>query len=408
MSNIDYVKFKQIYSSKELFHHGVKGQKWGIRKEPEPAEKVDFDKAAQAEKRRNKKIKRTIGAIALAGIIIGTVLANKYRTERLIADTKLTDDEIKKLAEKTIHDQRSDSAKKAAATRAANKAANAVKETINKGKDVANNVTKNIPKDTYIKDLLREARQKSSTFRDMKDMLHHSGIGDTYLEHFGILGQKWGIRRFQNEDGTLTEAGKERYYKDIIKNGDMKKVQNAIMENKNISNMFLDSADKYEKFVKAKTNLYNNVEKKLDDIAYDKKYDFNDLPPYDENPKLWHDTEQKWARDIHNKYVEIVKNPNIEKMYMDFEKADKEYSDSLHKLEESIVGKDRINKAFGTPGLVVSALNFNGEIKRLQSLAKNLDDKISSPSVDYVRYDAVKDMDPLSFIYMYTFYQFVD
>lgn len=34
---------------------------------------------------------------------------------------------------------------------------------------------------------------------------------DNYLAHFGIKGQKWGIRRFQNEDGTLTEAGKKRY-----------------------------------------------------------------------------------------------------------------------------------------------------------------------------------------------------
>lgn len=31
------------------------------------------------------------------------------------------------------------------------------------------------------------------------------------LYHHGILGQKWGVRRYQNEDGSLTEAGKSRY-----------------------------------------------------------------------------------------------------------------------------------------------------------------------------------------------------
>ena len=33
---------------------------------------------------------------------------------------------------------------------------------------------------------------------------------DEYLEHHGIKGQKWGIRRFQNPDGTRTAAGKKR------------------------------------------------------------------------------------------------------------------------------------------------------------------------------------------------------
>lgn len=32
-----------------------------------------------------------------------------------------------------------------------------------------------------------------------------------YLVHYGIFGQKWGVRRYQNEDGTLTEEGKQRY-----------------------------------------------------------------------------------------------------------------------------------------------------------------------------------------------------
>ena len=34
------------------------------------------------------------------------------------------------------------------------------------------------------------------------------------LYHYGIVGQKWGIRRFQNSDGSLTPAGRARYGED--------------------------------------------------------------------------------------------------------------------------------------------------------------------------------------------------
>ena len=52
----------------------------------------------------------------------------------------------------------------------------------------------------------------------MEQTTKYVGVdGGEYLLHFGILGMKWGVRRFQNPDGTLTEAGRRRYAKDFGK-----------------------------------------------------------------------------------------------------------------------------------------------------------------------------------------------
>ena len=55
-----------------------------------------------------------------------------------------------------------------------------------------------------------------------------------YLTHHGIKGQRWGIRRFQNADGSLTAEGRKRYgytisapKKDISKLSDSKKLKLA-------------------------------------------------------------------------------------------------------------------------------------------------------------------------------------
>lgn len=51
------------------------------------------------------------------------------------------------------------------------------------------------------------------------------------LMHYGILGMKWGVRRYQNADGTLTEAGKKRY-------GQLQEKTKMAFQNKATQNLF--------------------------------------------------------------------------------------------------------------------------------------------------------------------------
>ena len=78
------------------------------------------------------------------------------------------------------------------------------------------------------------------------------------LRHWGIKGQKWGERRFRNEDGTLTEAGKKRYYKDASK--DAKEYARAKM-------YYGDGAGTRRKLIKA------TVEEKSKDKDYKEAFD---------------------------------------------------------------------------------------------------------------------------------------
>lgn len=130
------------------------------------------------------------------------------------------------------------------------------------------------------------------------------------LYHFGIKGQKWGVRRFQNSDGTLTPAGRKRYVDEKTKG-----VQKDI-----------DSFAPYRKTgIKARDGKLVMSPKEVDDIVkaleqakdkiatkYGEKYDRVAKKQNEKASKLadqkWNEAKKEYANTGRNFVQRVINN----------------------------------------------------------------------------------------------------
>ena len=101
-----------------------------------------------------------------------------------------------------------------------------------------------------------------------------------YLKHYGILGMKWGVRRYQNKDGTLTPAGKKRYDRDIKDNLAKKKDSRIDTSNPDANRWVKEDIKRRKKIVDTSSDLVKqiqNVEKETRPRSTKQKMDLSKM-----------------------------------------------------------------------------------------------------------------------------------
>lgn len=226
---------------KELYHHGIKGQRWGIRRyQNEDGTLTDEGKRRYFNKdgsMSNDQMNKFRDEWNKNGISSLQMIAKKENPNRQPESTgKNWDEAYNKMAKeieklkngkKSILDDVVKTGNKIAITNFFTEyyLEAALKDYGLSGKEIDNAL---YALDESQSNYLVELNHVNQEALNMNDYLE---IRDIY--HSGIKGQKWGIRRYQNEDGTLTDAGKARYNKEGKKYNDPRKMSDKELRDAN-------------------------------------------------------------------------------------------------------------------------------------------------------------------------------
>lgn len=151
------------------------------------------------------------------------------------------------------------------------------------------------------------------------------------LYHYGVRGMKWGVRRYQNKDGTLTAAGKRRlakgikedYAKDTTNAGYVRLVKSISDE---LSENYKSQLGDHINNIREKKRFSDRVDEIQESYFDSKDYKLDYKRAYDETYKLFEKDDPDFLRQL------IDKNggdKNTLLKFHDFDKTHDGFLDSI-------------------------------------------------------------------------------